>query len=213
MHEVKAKVKTALFDKTVDQKLAEADKVIDKITGNPDYDPAEVDLSDIIAKRDALLAARTARDAAKDAAKQRTTQLQAAEHEYDNAFRALVVDAEKHTEGDKDKLQGGGFDTFIPGARDSQGELPAPENVLARPGNAEGTMDVSWFPVEGARGYPVYITTDISDTESFTRVVIATTSEVVLTGLESGTKYYVRITAFGTEGESVPSDVTSSVAR
>ncbi|MFM8469931.1 MAG: fibronectin type III domain-containing protein [Limisphaerales bacterium] len=92
------------------------------------------------------------------------------------------------------------------------GDLPAPGNISATEGDHDGEIDAHWNRVKGAKSYVTQRTTTPTDAASWGNPVISTKSKVSLTGLVTGTKYYLRVAAIGAAGQGAWSELASQVA-
>lgn len=84
------------------------------------------------------------------------------------------------------------------------GPLPAPMNLNATYGDFEGTSDLSWDPVYGARFYKAQRST--SSEGPWTDCYADTASSCTVNGLTPGTQYWFRVCAHGGDGDSPWSD-------
>ena len=91
------------------------------------------------------------------------------------------------------------------------GVLPAPTDVLAKIGDMEGTVDVKWKKVVGAKSYVVEIATDLA-TANWAYAGASTSAKFTATGLTTGKKYMFRVAALGAAGLSPQSDPAISMA-
>ena len=94
------------------------------------------------------------------------------------------------------------------------GELPAPTDLSLTSGDGAGELDAHWDKVEGAKVYNIRTSTNIDiPIMDWPIKKTSTKSSATITGLTSGTKYWVAVTAIGTAGESSPSDPAGKVAQ
>ena len=171
-------------------------------TPNPstaDFDAALAAAVAAVADTDALYTAWRASVAAKDAAivelRNQLTQ------------RASYVD--NASGGDEEKILSSAFS--VRAAPTPVGLPGQPGNLIARMGSLEGTIELDWDPVRGARSYIIDCKLH-SDTEQWQQVKISTRSDVTLTGLISGSTYAFRVRAVGTAGEGPWSDEAVKMA-
>lgn len=76
----------------------------------------------------------------------------------------------------------------------------APEFLRARPGHREGELNLSWDRVPGARSYSVQLSKD--NGETWEDLGALTKSRMVVSGLQSGSKPWFRVSTFGIQGYS-----------
>lgn len=75
--------------------------------------------------------------------------------------------------------------------------LPVPEKITTVAGDKEGQIKVSFKAGKGSRFYKVLVGLSETDLKQFG---IYTTSRIVLSGLQSGTIYYMQVMACGPRG-------------
>jgi hypothetical protein len=96
---------------------------------------------------------------------------------------------------------------------------PSPKPPVDKPaglqlsdGQNAGEMQLVFRRVPGAKSYMYQISSDpVDDTKWVT--TYGTVRKALFTGLSSGTRYYVRVVALGTNGQVVYSDAVARVAQ
>jgi fibronectin type III domain protein len=205
-----AKIKLGLQLMTITEKIAFINSVISAINKSAYY-AGVISTAGLEAKRDALIVALTARDSLKAESKAGTEDVHQKDDVFDDEILNVALEAEQIANGDALILESGGFKTYLPGRAAPIGVLAQVMSLEAIPGISAGTIILNWNPVYGAKGYQVYIST--SATGNFRREAMASASEFLLTGLNTGTVYYIKVSALGAEGEAPLSDIASCVAR
>lgn len=210
-----AKVTLRLGSMTLDEKIAFVEQLVESQTGNPDYSSGEVDLAELIALKDELIALRNARSAAFMAAQSKTETIDSKLVDFGKAANLVARDAEDMADFNADILESGGFHTFFPGKEGPVGPMPPVEGLTARPGLGDGEIIISWSTVRGNKGYVIYITTTPTDGDSWVKLDFTSITRITLSGLDTGTKYWLRVAAMGAAdvGEGPASDPATSVAR
>jgi hypothetical protein len=110
--------------------------------------------------------------------------------------------------GDAVKIQSAGLDVRSPAQPVTA--LQAPQNLQAQFADNEGEVKTSWDSVLGASSYVVECATNPNG--PWTQVVITTRTTHTLSGLTSGTKYWVRVRAGGVVGYGPWSDPVVKMA-
>ena len=98
--------------------------------------------------------------------------------------------------------------------RDAEKEveaLPAPTELVASAGTAEGEIDLRWNPVEGALGYLVLFTTEPGSTD-YIELDKAEGAELTVAGLKSGVEHFFVVRALDGTNVSKNSNEASASA-
>ena len=101
---------------------------------------------------------------------------------------------------DPNKIMTAGFN--LKRGNTTLGALPAPTAFEVWPGAAEGTMDLFWGRVHGAKSYLIECALAGSESLDWKMVATSTNTKVSVSGLTSGQKYLFRVSAVGTAGQS-----------
>lgn len=91
--------------------------------------------------------------------------------------------------------------------------LQKPENQKVGDGPNNGSLISSVNAVKGAKSYLHQYTTDQTLAESTWVTMACTLSKCVLTGLSSGTRYYCRVAAIGSNEQIMYGDVKSRIVQ
>ena len=93
------------------------------------------------------------------------------------------------------------------------GPMPKVEGLTATQGDTPGEIDAHWNPVRrGLGSYTVQITTDPAGLTGWTVYGPASKNKSAITGLVSGTRYWIRVCANGAAGPGHWSDPTTKTA-
>jgi hypothetical protein len=192
--------------KSIPEKIAKGRLYISKLTGNVDFPTPNPPLADLTADTDALEAAN---NAAQDGGKSSKQTLKNAEDKLDGQVSILGAYIQTTSLGNENKI----LSTGALVRKDSTpiGELPAPTDVLAKTGDMEGTVDVKWKKVIGAKSYVLQIATDLA-TANWSYLGASTSAKFTAPGLTSGKKYMFRVAALGAAGLSPWSDPAIGMA-
>lgn len=205
-----AQVKLNLQALTIPEKVQKMRQIVTAMTGNANFptpDPTLVALGD---GADALEAAYNVAQAARETAKQKTDLQDAANAAANTLLTAEGNYVQSKSGGDLVKIQSAGMDVRAEAA--PIGDLPAPGNVSASEGDHDGEIDIHWNRVRGAKSYVVQYTTTPTTAASWVNGPIATKTKATVTGLNSATKYYLRVAGIGAAGQGAFSELASQVA-
>ena len=94
------------------------------------------------------------------------------------------------------------------------GGVPVPGAVItATQGDNPGMLDIQWNTIKrGASSYTIQISTDPAGLTGWTMYGTSQKSRAELTGLVSGTRYWIRVCANGAAGPGPWSDPTTKTA-
>jgi len=115
---------------------------------------------------------------------------------------------ENTSEGDEAKIESAGMDVKAAGG--SSGPPDVPHALSAIAGDMEGEIDLQWEPVTKAKSYIIQQSNDPPGTWSQAGVI--TKSKYSVLNLTSGDKYWFRVAAVGTAGQSGWSDPATRIA-
>ena len=87
-----------------------------------------------------------------------------------------------------------------------------PGDFTATGGDHDGEMDLSWDSVPRAKSYIIEMSVDPPTATSWTHAGVSTKSSFTVTGLTSGTRYWFRVAAVSTGGQSGWSDPAMKIA-
>jgi chitodextrinase len=109
------------------------------------------------------------------------------------------------------KIRGAGFDTRTP-TISTPDVLNAPAALAATAGDHDGEIDLHWDKVGKARSYVVEMSADPPTNSSWQHKAVSLKSQATVEGLTSGTKYWFRVAAVSTTGQSGWSDPATKIA-
>lgn len=92
-------------------------------------------------------------------------------------------------------------------------ELAQVQNLSITSGDDDGELDLHWDPTKGATGYSVALSTDIENPAAWKIIkALGKTTKYTITGLVSGTKCWVRISASRGTTSGAWSDPATKIA-
>ena len=197
-----AKVRLGLKEKTREQKITQANTIKTSMTGNANFTTPNPSLA---AYGTLITTAQTklnAYDVAKSALATALAECDAAFGALDGGTTQLSTYAENVTNGDRVKLESGGFDVRGDGA--PVGPLTQVLNLVLTAGDNEGTLDAAWDSLRGANSYEIHISVDPVSGTSWTFKAVAGKSSITLDGLTSGAKMWVRVRGIGAGNSKGP---------
>ena len=189
------KVKLNIRDLPVPEKIARAQQIVTALTGNASFPTPQPALAQVTATVNDLDTAYAESQAARAAAKQRTTVLNQAEETFDRILSQLAGYVESVSGGDEAMIQSAGMD--VRAASTPAGTLDAPTNLNATQGDQTGEINLQWDKTERARSYVIEKSADPPTATSWSHAAVSTRSQVTIEGLTTGTTYWFRVAALG----------------
>ena len=196
-----ARIKLSLKLLTVEEKVALAELLVTKMTGNPDFTDPEPTLASITALKGELHTLAGTQKAAQSEAKEQTALLNTKEDELDTALTSLGGWAEGHVLGSGDKLVGGGFSLQADGSPTQVVQLTS---LAVSRGDNAGEVDWMADAQEDATGYEIQCSTNPNDPSLWRHVDVFSSSSGTVTGLTTGTRCWIRGRARGTSDKKGP---------
>ncbi len=183
--------------------------IVGKMTGNVNFPTPNPTLADVTDAVDKLNSKIEQQDLAWLTYHEKTVEVQEYRDLLANVLEAVRSYVGTIARGSESVIASAGLDVRqkpVP-----TGVLPAPHGVEANTGSSDGEIIVTWERVKGAKAYVVEMCYDLSDAANWTHYASLTPNKCYITGLESGTRIYVRVTAinkFGQGGYSDPATKT-----
>ncbi len=194
---------------SVRSKISKSRQVIDSVTGNPTFPSPHPPLADITALLNAIESKSNEADATDQLRKQQTTELGALEDQLDAMMTQLASHIDSVAGGDEAKILSAGLDTRAAPTTTTE-PPPAPTSLHLTVGDRDGELDVTWDPVAGAKSYVIETSED--QPNAWKHSGVATRSKFTLSGLSSGKRYCVRVSAINSIGQSGWSDPATKIA-
>jgi hypothetical protein len=195
--------KLGLDSLSVPAKIQYGRRLVTALTGNPNFPTPNPGVAVLTAGADELEAAYNDAHAARLVAKTKTTVQDEKTTALDLLIAQLASYVDNASGGDSVKIESAGFD--VRATPRPIGELPPPADLKVKPSEHAGSADVSWQRVHGARAYTIERSLDGAELD-WKVIGICTKREAALNSMVSGKKYWFRVAAVGTAGQSAWSD-------
>lgn len=199
------KFKLDLKNKTVPERLTLGATHITAMTGNANYPAATRVPTDaqVATAQSELAAAQAEVDSAEVIWKAKIQARDLKIAAWDTVITARAANCESVTPANPAALASTGFPLRSP--RSPVGELPAPQNLTAKPRSDPGGMDLACRAVAGASSYEWECRVH-EDAVPWSALKSSTTRSITVTGLNSGVIYAFRVRALGAAGPGPWSD-------
>jgi hypothetical protein len=178
------------------------------LTGNANFTAPIPSLPDLQAAIDAAQAALDESNMAFDTLRMKRAERRAATKALIIVLESLAGYVQAASGGDEAKILSAGMAVRPPA--EPVGPLGAPQNLRATIGELEGTSQLEWDSMYGARSFHVECATGANG--PWNPVTSVTGTRVVVNSLTSGTKYFFRVRALGAAGYGPWSDIAMKMA-
>ena len=208
-----ARIKLNLRSLSIPEKISRAQQIVRALTGNPNFTSPHPPLAQVTAAIDELETASNAAQAARQEAKARTSAQNAKEDALDQILTQLVAHVESVAGSDDELIMSAGLDVRAasgPGRATSTQSVPP--SLTATAGDHDGEIDLSWDTVRGARSYVVQRSPDPPSEPTWVHSGVSTRSRTTVEGLNSGTRYWFRVAAITSSGQSAWSNPAMKIA-
>lgn len=207
----KAKVKLSLSELNITQKVTLTQTVVTQSTGNPNLPtPTTPTLAALTAGANDLDAKFLTAEGARQASQTATANQNNSEDQLDLLLTQFGNFVENATGGDEAKILSTGLSVRAPSS--PIGDLPQVANLTVSAGDNAGELDAQWDSVRGAKSYRIEKSLDPITATGWSLADVVTRSKGTISGLTSGTKYWLRVAAIGTAGQGPWSDPATKVA-
>ena len=204
-----SKVKVGIKDRPIPVKIQMLRQRVVDLTGNPNFPSPTPSLAQLSAMADALEAAFNDAQAARQIARVKTSAQDETSVAADRLYNQLSNYVDSTSAGDASKITSAGFSVRAGNA--PLGRLPQPVGVEAHPGGHEGTIDLSWRGIRGARSYTVEKAADAEGELTWQPAANVTKPRASVNTMTPGKKYWFRVAPVGAAGQGPWSDVVGKV--
>ncbi|WP_162144185.1 fibronectin type III domain-containing protein [Sporocytophaga myxococcoides] len=205
----KAKVKLNLKGSTLEEKLILSRQILQALTENEQFPSPIPTLETLSAAIVELDKANADLKQSRQAVSTNLSILKDKSIELNSVLNQLAAYVECTAKGDEIKIKQAGMN--IKAQKTSSGIPSAPENLQAVAAN-EKEIELSWESVKHAKSYVVQLTSDLSKDDNWSIAIISTKSKATIKNLESGKKYWFKVAAIASAGQSAWSDPTTKYA-
>ena len=199
-----AKVKLALNQLTPDEILALTNQIITAMTGNVNFPTSNPSLASVTTLKNTAATKVAAQKAAQLTALQTTNDRDVALNALTAALGLLALNVENTSGGDAVKIQSAGMTVKSPAS--PQAVPTQVVNLAVSNGDNDGELDAQWDPVRTAKSYQVQVSADPITATSWRDVTPSSVSKMVIDGLTSGARIWVRVRAINKKGQGPWSD-------
>lgn len=204
------KIKLNLRGLGIPEKIARSQQIVAAMTGNASFSTPQPTLVQVTSAASDLNAAYAAAQAARQETKTKISEQNQKEEALDRVLTQLASYVESISGEDEAKIMSAGME--LRAAQSTTGDLNAPAALAASAGDRDGEIDLAWDKVDNARSYVIERSADPPTASSWTHAAVSTRSRVTIEGLTSGTKYWFRVAAVGSGGQSPWSDPATKLA-
>ena len=198
-----AKAKLGLSTLTPQEIIELTNQIVTMMTGNPNFATPNPTLAAITTQKNTTSTSITAYDTAKATTEAALVTRDVNVTTLKNLLTQLVGYVENVSAGDAAKIESAGMDVRASTAAPVGPMTQVLELVLSQ-GDFEGTLDVFWRPVRGAKSYEIQISVDPPTPTSWTAKMTASKSSATIQGLTSGAKLWARVRAVGADNQPGP---------
>ena len=203
-----AKVKLNLQNYSITELFEFARNIVTAMTGNADFPTPDPALAAVTTAADDLETAYNGSQVARQDSQEKTTTMYDKKEAISKLVTRLGLYVENTSGGDEAIIQGAGMD--VRATTGASGPPAVPQALSATAGDMEGEIDLQWEPESRAKSYIIQQSIDPPGTWSQAGVV--TKSKHSVQNLTSGDKYWFRVAAVGTAGQSGWSDPATRIA-
>lgn len=205
-----AKVKLTLRGLSIPEKTAKARQIATAMTGNPDFPNPQPALTAVITAADEVDAAYAEQQTAKQIAVTKTNILNQRSDDLEALLRQIAGYVESISGDNEKMILGAGFATRSTVL--STPDMTPPAALEAAVGSHDGEMILRWTKVRGAKSYVIERSLDPPTATSWEHAGVSLKVGATVDGLKSGTRYWFRVAAVTSAGQSGWSDPATKIA-
>ncbi|MGA9774056.1 MAG: fibronectin type III domain-containing protein [Blastocatellia bacterium] len=207
-----SKVKLNLRSLSPTEKTVKARQIISSLMGNPDFTTPHPPLTQITASADALDVAFADVQTAKQNVLTKNSILRESSDTLDGQLRQLAAYIESVSGDDESKILSAGVGVKNVVTSGIGTPLTAPAGLSAAEGDHDGEIDLNWDKVKNAKSYVIERSSDPPTATSWVHETVSLKSSTTISGLTSGTRYWFRVAAVVTVGQTGWSDPSTKIA-
>lgn len=195
-----SRVRLNLSKLKITEKIARGRQIVTAMTNNTSFPNPQPPLADITTAVDDLDKTFASVQAAKSEITTRVVAQDNAEAKLMQVLTQLAGYVESVAGKDDALIASAGMETKA--SRSAPTAPTIPQGLSATAGEHDGVINLSWKPVPNARSYAIEFSLDPAAPASWTHVGIATSSTKVIANLTTGKRYWFRVAAIGSVGQS-----------
>ena len=204
------RIKLNIRDLSVPDKVARGRQIVAAMTNNANFSNPHPPLSDVTASLATLEQAHTLWQAAKADVKAKASAQADADGKTSQILAQLAAYVESIAGGDEKIITSAGLEVKV--SRSAPTVSSPPQSLRTLAGEHEGVIELSWKKVANAKSYTIQFSPDPPTHESWVHATIATASFATIEKLTSGKRYWFRVAAVGTMGQSGWSEPATKIA-
>ena len=205
-----AQIKVAIGKMPVPKKIQFVRQIVQEMSKNGKFNSPSPDLTTLAAAANALESAYNTAQAARANAKEQTSLMNKKVSNLETLVMQEASYVQSVSGGDKATIESAGFAVRTDPTRIGQLDAPAVVKVLT--GHSDGTVQISWQKVHGARAYNIERALDASQGLEWSNVCSSSKTKAVVNSMQSGLRYWFRVAAIGSAGQGPWSDPVSKIA-
>ena len=205
-----AKVKLNVRGLSITEKVAKARQIVKALTDNAFFTTPQPPLAAITTAANDLETAFGDAQTARQTAVTKTSIMHDKEDSLEGLLRQLAGYVESVAGDDESKILSAGIS--IRATTLATKEPEAPIALSATEGDHDGEIDLSWDTVKGAKSYVIERSPDPPTATSWKHEAVSLKSSATVGGLVSGTRYWFRVAAVMSSGQSGWSDPATKIA-
>ena len=199
-------VKTGLYGLSIALLIQFCREIVIKLTGNLNFTTPNPTLLAITAAINNL---ELAYEKAANGGTLLTQDMYAKQQVLLDLMKLLAAYVQNASGGDEGKILSSGFG--VRSTNHASVEVSAPDNLKARPSALPGNVDLSWKKVDGNKMYVVQLTSVADAQTGWATIGLVTKTRFIAVGLIAGHKYWFRVAAQNSTGQSPYSDVVQQM--
>jgi hypothetical protein len=205
-----SKIKLNFSKLTIPEKLAKAQRIVDSMTGNASFPTPSPPLATVTTSITNLDTAYSTAQAARQTAKEKTSDQNEKEDGLDKIIVQLGAYVESVAGDDETVILSAGMDARAAGVSPSD-IAGQPQGLTPTEGDHDGEVDLVWNKVRGVNSYVIERSTGSQPT-AWEHAGVSTRSSFTGGGLTSGARYWFRVAAVNSIGQSGWSDPATKIA-
>jgi len=195
-----ARIRLNLRNLSLTEKIARGRQIVAAMTNNASFPNPQPPLTDVTTAVDDLEKTFASVQAAKSEVTTRVVTQDNADTKLVQTLTQLAGYVESVAGKNDALITSAGMETKS--SRSAPTAPITPQGLSATAGEHDGEIYLSWKPVSNARSYAIECSLDPATAGSWTHVGIATSSSKVIPNLTTGKRYWFRVAAIGSVGQS-----------